>query len=117
MLKIQTIARLGQDAISNNVNGKNVINFSVAHSEKFKNQQGAEVDKTTWISCAYWTERLNLLPFLKKGTLVYLEGKPEAKTYVNGSTNATLPQLHARVSILQLLSSGINKNETEETPF
>lgn len=116
MLKIQTIARLGQDATSNNVNGKNVINFSVAHSEKFKNQQGSEVDKTTWISCAYWTERLNLLPFLKKGTLVYLEGKPEAKTYVNTS-NATLPQLHARISILQLLSSGTNKSETEETPF
>ena len=72
MLKIQTIARLGQDAISNNVNGKNVINFSVAHSEKFKNQQGVEVDKTTWISCAYWTERLNLLPRLVMQCNMYL---------------------------------------------
>lgn len=117
MLKISLIGRLGQDAVVNTVNGKNVINFSVATSEKFKNQNGEDVDKVSWTSCAYWTERLNLLPFLKKGTLVYLEGKPEAKTYVNGSTNATLPQLHARVSILQLLSSGTNKNETEETPF
>ena len=36
MIRISVIGRLGQDATVNNVNGKNVINFSVAYSEKFK---------------------------------------------------------------------------------
>ena len=112
MIRISVIGRLGQDAIVNNVNGKTVINFSMAYSEKFKKQDGQEVDKTTWISCAYWTEKINVANYLKKGTLIYMEGKPEAKTYLNNSTNETIAQLHARVSNLQLLSG-----KQEETPF
>ena len=55
MLKLQLIGNLGQDAVVNNVGGKNVINFSVAHTEKYKNSEGTEVSKTTWVSCAYWS--------------------------------------------------------------
>jgi single-strand DNA-binding protein len=112
MLRISTIGRLGQDAVVNTVNGKNVINFSVAYSEKFKNQQGEDSEKTTWVSCAYWTEKLNIANYLKKGTLVYVEGKPEAKSYQN-KTNEVIPQLHCRISLVQLLSS----NNKEEAPF
>ena len=38
MIKMQIIGHLGQDSQVNDVNGKKVINFSVAHSEKFKNK-------------------------------------------------------------------------------
>ena len=113
MLKLQLIGNLGQDAVVNNVGGKNVINFSVAHTEKYKNSEGTEVSKTTWVSCAYWSEKINLSNYLKKGTQVYLEGKPEAKTYLNDKTKETVAQLHARVTSLQLLSS----NKTEENQF
>jgi len=113
MVKINLIGRLGQDAQVNTVNGKNVINFSVADSEKYKNQQGEDVEKVNWTSCAYWTEKLNVANYLKKGTLIYLEGKPEAKNYLNSKTNENTPQLHCRVSFLQLLSS----NKNEENPF
>ena len=40
MLKIFAIGHLGKDATVNNVNGKNVINFSVAHTEKWNDAQG-----------------------------------------------------------------------------
>lgn len=112
MLRISTIGRLGQDAQVNTVNGKNVINFSVAYSEKFKNQQGEDTEKTTWVSCAYWTEKLNISSYLKKGTLIYVEGKPEAKSY-QSKTNEIVPQLHCRVTTIQLLSS----SSKEETNF
>lgn len=110
MIRISAIGRLGQDAVVNNVNGKNVINFSVAYSEKFKNQQGEDTERLIWISCAYWTEKLAVANFLKKGTLVYVDGKPEAKSYQNNKTNETVPQLHCRVSIVQLLSSSKEDN-------
>ena len=93
MIRISVIGRLGQDATVNNVNEKTVINFSMAYSEKFKNQQGEDTERTTWVSCAYWTEKLNVANYLKKGTLVYTEGKPEAKSYQNTKTNETVPQL------------------------
>jgi len=128
MLKIQLIGRLGQDSIVNDVNGKKVVNFSVAHTEKYKNNQGGEVNKTTWVSCAYWTDKLNIANYLKKGTSVYVEGKPEVKTYTDKNTGNILPQLSMRVSSIQLLSSQNSNNEekqnnvdlieqTEDMPF
>jgi single-strand DNA-binding protein len=104
MIKMQVIGHLGQDATVNNVNGKSVINFSIAHSEKYKNKDGVEVNKSIWVSAAYWTDRTAIAPYLKKGTQVYLEGVPEAKTYTN-KNNETLPQLNVRVISLTLLSS------------
>jgi len=104
MIKMQVIGHLGQDATVNNVNGKSVINFSVAHSEKYKNKDGLEVNKSIWVSAAYWTDRTAIAPYLKKGTQVYLEGVPEAKTYTN-KNNEILPQLNVRIVLLTLLSS------------
>lgn len=115
MLKIQLIGRLGQDSIVNDVNGKKVVNFSVAHTEKYKNNQGGEVNKTIWVSCAYWTDKLNISNYLKKGTSVYVEGKPEVKTYTDKNTGNVLPQLSMRVSSIQLLSSQNSNNEEKQT--
>lgn len=117
MIKLQIIGHLGQDATVNNVNGKTVINFSVAHSEKFKNKDGAEVNKSIWVSCAYWTDRTAIAPYLKKGGQVYVEGYPEAKTYRNQNTNEVMPQLSLRVSSIQLLSSAKPSQEQNNTDF
>ena len=117
MIKLQLIGHLGQDATVNDVNGRKVINFSVAHSEKYKNKEGVEVNRTTWASCAYWTERINLAMYLKKGTQVYIDGFPEAKTYRNSNTNEVMPQLSVRVASLQLLSSNNKTEQTQNNDF
>jgi single-strand DNA-binding protein len=49
MIKLLAIGNLGKDAVLNNVNGKNVINFTVAHTERYKDAQGNQKDKTTWV--------------------------------------------------------------------
>ncbi len=104
MIKLQVIGNLGKDCVVNNVNGKNVINFSVAHTEKFKDQQGNQKDKTIWVECAWWTERTGIAPYLKKGTQVYAEGQPEVRTYQtqDGKQGASLT---IRVQNVQLLGS------------
>ena len=110
MLKLQSICRLGQDAIVNTVNGRSVINFSAAYSEKYKNSEGIEVSNTTWLSCAYWVDRTSIAAYLKKGLQIYLEGKPEARIYTNNQGH-TVPQLNVRVSYIKLLS---DKKEPEQ---
>jgi len=102
MIKLQAIGHLGKDCITNTVNGKNVINFSVAHTEKYKDAQGNQVEKTTWVECAYWTERTAISQYLRKGTQVYVEGTPEVRTYPknDGTTGASLT---IRVLNVQLL--------------
>jgi len=106
MIKLQVIGNLGKDAIVNNVNGKNVINFTVAHTEKFKDAQGNPKDRTTWVDCAYWTDRTAVAPYLKKGTQVYVEGTPDVRTYAtqDGRQGAALT---LRIVSVQLLGGKI----------
>jgi single-strand DNA-binding protein len=103
MIKLQVIGNLGKDCITNTVNGKNVINFNVAHTEKFTSQ-GTQKDKTIWVECAYWTDKTGIAPYLKKGTQVYVEGSPEVRTYPknDGTTGVSLS---LRVQTVQLLGS------------
>ena len=104
MIKMQVIGRLGKDCVVNTVNGKNVINFTVAHSEKFKDSQGNQQEKTIWVDCAYWTDRTAVAPYLQKGTQVYVEGQPEARSFQrNDGTPGS--SLSLRVREVQLLGS------------
>lgn len=107
MLKVTAVGHLGKDAITNLVNGKNVINFTVAHSEKFKTQTGETKEKTTWLDCAYWTDRIAIAPYLKKGTQVYIEGQPEIRTFQK-SDGTTGYAFAVRVNSVQLLGSANN---------
>ncbi|MDF2189468.1 single-stranded DNA-binding protein [Paraflavitalea sp. CAU 1676] len=104
MIKLQAIGNLGKDCVTNTVNGKNVINFNVAHTEKFRDAQGNQKDKTIWVECAYWTDRTGIAPYLKKGTQVYVEGTPDIRTYSknDGTTGVSLT---LRVLSIQLLGS------------
>ncbi len=105
MIKLQVIGNLGKDCITNTVNGKSVINFNVAHTERFRDSSGQQKEKTTWVECAYWTDRTGIAPYLKRGTQVYAEGTPEIRTFTrnDGSFGASLT---LRVFSVQLLGSG-----------
>jgi single-strand DNA-binding protein len=104
MIKLQVIGRLGKDCIVNTVNGKNVINFTVAHSEKYRDSSGNNQERTTWVECAYWTDKTAVAPYLQKGTQVFVEGAPEVKTFTrNDGTNGA--SLTLRVREVQLLGS------------
>jgi len=110
MIKLQVIGNLGRDCVVNNVNNKSVINFSVAHTEKFRDAQGNQKDRTIWVECAYWTDRTAIAPYLKKGTQVYAEGQPDIRSYTTqdgrSGTSLTL-----RVTNVQLLGARSNDGE------
>jgi single-strand DNA-binding protein len=117
MIKLQVIGHLGKDCVVNNVNGKNVINFSVAHAEKFKDAQGVQRDKTIWVECAYWTDRTAVAPYLKKGTLVFTEGQPDIRSYTT-KDGAQGSSLTLRVSSVQLLGGkGDSQGGEQGTSF
>lgn len=110
MIKIFIIGRLGKDCSTNNVSGNNVINFSVAHSERYKDSAGNQKERTIWAECAYWTDKQGVVPYLKKGTQVYVEGAPDVRSYTtnDGKHGASLV---VRVQSVQLLGS---KNDNDD---
>jgi single-strand DNA-binding protein len=105
MIKLQIVGNLGGDCIVKEINGKNVINFNVAHTEKYKDAQGNLKERTTWVNCAYWTDRTAVAQYLKKGKQIYAEGSPEADGYLN-KENQPAATLRMRVQNLQLLGGG-----------
>ncbi len=115
MIKLQIVGHLGKDCIVKEVNGKNVINFSVAHSEKFKDSTGTPKERTTWVECAYWTERTAIAPYLMKGQLVYAEGSPEADGYLN-KENQPSATLRMRVRDIQLLGGKTDGSPSVNNP-
>ncbi len=112
MIKLQIVGNLGKDCIVKEVNGKNVINFSVAHTERYKDSQGNQKERTTWVECAYWTDKTAVAQYLTKGKTIYAEGSPEADAYMN-KDNQAAATLRMRVQSVQLLGGTGGENPTQ----
>jgi len=116
MIKLQVIGNLGKDCTVNTVNGKNVINFNVAHTEKYRDSMGNPKERTTWVECAYWTDKTGIAPYLKKGTQVYVEGTPDVRTYTT-SDGRQGAALSLRIMNVQLLGTRNNNNEGSDGTY
>ncbi len=75
------IGRLTKDAeIRTTSRDKQVVNFSVATNESYRNKQGERVEQTTYFDCAYWISA-NVVSLLTKGTLVELTGRVSTRAW------------------------------------
>lgn len=83
MQKLQIIGRIGNDAEVKDLGNNQVINFSVAVSEKYKDASGEKVEKTTWFECAKWGNSTTIAQYIKKGDLIYIEGKVNNRAWMN----------------------------------
>ena len=86
MLQVEIIGNIGNDAQVKDFNGKKYIAFNVAHSEKFKNQQGVETERTTWVSVLKPGES-GIGQYLKKGTPVFVRGERSVKQFQDSANN------------------------------
>jgi single-strand DNA-binding protein len=88
--RIQLIGRLGKDPESKfTPTGKKVTHFSIAISNRWKSKEGDAKEYTEWVNIEAWG-RLGEVSqeYLKKGSLVYLEGRLKTEKYEDkdGST-------------------------------
>lgn len=109
MLNMTAIGNLGKDAEIKEVNGKKVINFSIAHTEKWKDKNGTVNTRTIWVECALW-EKAGLAPYLKQGVKVWVSGAPSAIGYMNKENK---PQSSMRLNVFQLELCGSKKEGDE----
>jgi single-strand DNA-binding protein len=110
------LGNLGGDAILCTVGEKSAINFSVAHTNKFKNKDGVVEEKTTWWDCTVWRnagQSTEIAKYLKRGIKVLCEGEPSAETYTDKS-GTTHVSMKCFVKNIELLSS-IQKEESKAT--
>lgn len=77
------IGRLGGDPEIKTLNGGNqVCNASVAVTEKWKDKQGQQQEKTEWYRIVLWGPKAQVFQqYTQKGSLVYVEGKMQTRTW------------------------------------
>lgn len=80
MLKLQVIGNLGADAQLKVSNGNEFVSFRVAHTEKFE-KDGSKLTNTTWVDVIWSGNGGQLLPYLKKGVKVFVDGYPSFRIY------------------------------------
>ena len=86
------IGRLTRDAqVRTTSQEKQVVNFSVAINDGYRNKQGERIEQTTYFDCSYWIST-NVAKILTKGTLVELTGKVSTRAWTasNGELKASL---------------------------
>lgn len=83
--KVMLIGRLGKDPeFRNTPNGIAVASFSLATDEKRKNESGELISKTEWHRVVAFRRQAEIArDYLRKGSLVYLEGKLHYDSYEN----------------------------------
>ncbi len=84
--KIQFIGHLGRDPeVRYTQSGLAVCNFPVASSEKWTDKHtGEKVEETEWLRCSAFDRLAEICgEYLKKGSLVYVEGKLKTRKYTD----------------------------------
>lgn len=83
--KVTLIGNLGNNPeIQNLENGIKVAKFSLATSETYRDDNGQNHTNTEWHSIVLWRGLAELAEkYLRKGSLVYLEGKIKTRSYTD----------------------------------
>ncbi len=107
--KVILVGRLGKDPeVRNFQNGGRVVNLRLATSERFKDREGNQQERTEWHSVAIFNEKLGEIAekYLRKGSEVYLEGQLETRKWADQAgqerytTEIVLRQFRGEIALL-----------------
>lgn len=105
MFKVTIIGNLGADAEYHNENGNEFVAFKVAHNDRRQAADGREVESIVWASCTMNGRNEKLLPYLKKGTTVYVQGDARLKTFHSEKQRALVAGINIFVRDVQLVGA------------
>jgi single-strand DNA-binding protein len=114
--RVQLIGRLGQDPEARYTpTGKQVVKFSVAVSNRWK-KDGEVKEVTEWVNIEAWGRLAEICnEYLRKGSLVYLEGRLKTDKYVDeGGENRYFTKVV--IQQMQMLDKKEDKGLVEELP-
>ena len=87
--KVILVGRLGRDPdVRYTSSGQPVANFSMATDETYKDRAGERQKRTEWHKIVVWGKQAEIAQkYLKKGSLIYLEGRIQMREYTDRDQN------------------------------
>ena len=113
--KVFLVGRLGKDPeIRFSGDGSAIANFSIATNETWKNKEGNQQEKTDWHNIVVFgaSAEKYIQPYVKKGTLVSVEGKLQTRDWEDkdGNKRYTTEVIADLYGGVQILGSGGGEN-------
>ncbi len=85
--------------------GQPVANFSLATSERYKDQQGNQQERTEWHNLVAYAKLAEIVrDYVKKGSKLYVEGRLTTRSWDDRETNKKVYRTEIIISDLSLLS-------------
>ncbi len=113
------IGNLGSDPEVRTIeSGAKVANFSIATSERFKDKNGNQVDRTEWHNIVMWRGLAEIAEkYLKKGSQVFVEGKLRTRSWddQNGNKRYTTEVLVDNMTLLGRADGGASSAPSAPT--
>ena len=115
--KVILIGRVGKDPEVRAINnGKSVANLTMATSERYKNNQGEQVEQTEWHNIIMWNRLAEIAEkYIKKGDMIYVEGKLVTRSWEkDGVTRYTTEIVCGAMNMLSPKSTTAKDNDEDD---
>ncbi|CAH1905024.1 Single-stranded DNA-binding protein [Candidatus Nitrotoga sp. HW29] len=109
--KVQLIGRLGKDPEIRYTQGSEAVaNVSLATSESWKDKNGEKQEKTEWHNLVFYRRLAEMVgEHLKKGALIYVEGKITTEKYQKDGEDRYV----TKIVVSEMKMLGGNKTDDE----
>ena len=116
--KVTLVGYVGRDAeIRYLQSGQAVANFSMATSEKWKDRDGEQQERTEWHRIQSWGKLAEIVgKYVTKGRLLYVEGRLQTREWEdkNGEKRRTTEVVAQVVKLLGKSDGGSREEEREQ---
>lgn len=103
MQRLSIIGNLGSDAeVRAREDNSKFVTFKVADSNRWTDLKGVVHESTQWISCVLNGDGGKILPFLKQGVKVFVEGRPTYRVYSSQKERSVKCGVDIAVSTIEL---------------
>jgi len=113
--KVILLGNLGADPeLKSTPSGQSVCSLRIATSEKYKDKDGNQQEKTEWHKVVVWGKLADLVnQFCKKGKQIYLEGKIQTRKWQDkeGKDQYTTEVVAENVKFLGAAGGGASNEE------
>lgn len=117
MIRIEIIGNLGADALLQEKNGNKFVAFRVANTDKWVDKStGQVIESTQWISCTLNGDGGALLPYLKRGSKVFVRGNAQFVIFSSAKTRQMEVGVNLFVREIELCGGQKENQQTAQQP-
>ena len=111
MLKVELIGNLGADAEVKNSQGYQFVTMRIAHTDKWKSQDGQTHETTIWVDATMNDTESKVIPYLRQGVKVFVRGNASLRVYSSPKDKCMKAGLSIAIREIELVGG-----QTDDVP-